>query len=82
MSKLLELLQQFGLSPNVAKAYLALIKSNPATGYELSAQSGIPRSAIYNVLNRLESIGIVSSLGESPKTQYQQDGRMNEIQGA
>tara|TARA_B110000438_G_scaffold25758_1_gene24227 strand:+ start:2078 stop:2872 length:795 start_codon:yes stop_codon:yes gene_type:complete len=67
MSKLLELLQQFGLSSNVAKAYLALIKNNPATGYELSAQSGIPRSAIYNVLNRLESIGIVSSLGESPK---------------
>ena len=67
MSKLIELLQHFGLSSNAAKAYVALLKFNPATGYELSSQSGIPRSAIYTVLNRLESIGIVNSIGESPK---------------
>ena len=67
MSKLIELLQRFGLSANAAKAYLALLKSNPATGYEISSQSGIPRSAIYTVLNRLESIGIVNSIGESPR---------------
>tara|TARA_B100000029_G_scaffold111014_2_gene102983 strand:- start:12514 stop:13311 length:798 start_codon:yes stop_codon:yes gene_type:complete len=67
MTKLLELLQQFGLSTNAAKAYIALLKNNPATGYEISSQSGIPRSAIYTVLNRLESIGIVNSVGDTPK---------------
>ena len=67
MSKLIELLQHFGLSANAAKAYLALLKYNPATGYEISSQSGIPRSAIYSILNRLEAIGIVNSVGESPK---------------
>ena len=67
MSKLIELLQQFGLSANAAKAYVNLLKYNPATGYELSSQSDIPRSAIYSVLNRLESIGIVNSVGQSPK---------------
>ena len=67
MSKLIELLQQFGLSVNAAKAYVNLLKYNPATGYELSSQSGIPRSAIYSILNRLESIGIVNSVGQSPK---------------
>lgn len=67
MSKLIELLQNFGLSLNAAKAYVSLLKNNPATGYEISAQSGIPRSAIYTVLNRLESIGIVNSVGDSPK---------------
>jgi sugar-specific transcriptional regulator TrmB len=44
-----------------------LLKFNPATGYEISAQSGIPRSAIYSVLNRLQSIGIVNAVGDSPK---------------
>ncbi|MBT3607815.1 MAG: TrmB family transcriptional regulator [Candidatus Marinimicrobia bacterium] len=67
MSKLIELLQHFGLSANAAKAYLALLKYSPATGYEISSQSGIPRSAIYSILNRLETIGIVNSVGESPK---------------
>lgn len=67
MTKLLELLQQFGLSSNAAKAYVALLKNNPSTGYEISAQSGIPRSAIYTVLNRLQSLGIVNSVGDSPK---------------
>jgi len=67
MSKLIELLQHFGLSSNGAKAYLALLKYNPATGYEISSQSGIPRSAVYTVLNRLEAIGIVNSVGDSPK---------------
>jgi len=67
MTKLLELLQQFGLSANAAKAYVALVKNNPSTGYEISAQSGIPRSAIYTVLNRLQVLGIVNSVGDSPK---------------
>ena len=67
MLKLIELLQHFGLSSNAAKAYVALLKYNPATGYEISSQSGIPRSAIYSVLNRLESMGIVNSVGDSPK---------------
>jgi len=67
MSKLIELLQHFGLSANAAKAYVALLKYNPSTGYEISSQSGIPRSAIYSILNRLETIGIVNSVGESPK---------------
>ena len=35
MSKLIELLQHFGLSANAAKAYVALLKYNPATGYEI-----------------------------------------------
>jgi len=67
MSKLIELLQHFGLSANAAKAYVALLKYNPSTGYEISSQSGIPRSAIYSILNRLESIGIVNSVSGSPK---------------
>jgi sugar-specific transcriptional regulator TrmB len=64
---LVELLQEFGLSTNSAKTYLSLLNNNPATGYEICTQSGIPRSAIYSVLGKLEALGIVNSLGNAPK---------------
>ncbi|MFQ6606477.1 MAG: TrmB family transcriptional regulator [Fidelibacterota bacterium] len=66
---IIEVLQEFGLSGNAAKAYTALLKQNPSTGYEISIQAGIPRSAIYSVLNQLKTKGLVNSIGESP-TRY------------
>lgn len=67
MSKIIDLLKEFGLSKNSARAYMALLKKNPVTGYEISSESGIPRSAIYSVLRKLESNGIINSIGDSPK---------------
>jgi len=64
---IVDLLLEFGLSTNASKAYVALLRNNPATGYEISTQSGIPRSAIYSVLNRLSSMGLINSVGDSPK---------------
>ena len=55
MLEIIKNLEQFGLSTNAARAYCSLLKSNPATGYEISSQAGIPRSAVYNVLSKLES---------------------------
>ncbi len=59
-------LTQLGFTQNESKAYLALLKQHPATGYEISQNSGVPRSAIYDVLKRLELNGIVSSEGTRP----------------
>ena len=67
MSKIINLLKEFGLSINAAKTYIALLKKNPITGYEISTQSGVPRSAVYSILKQLESIGIINSLEDSPK---------------
>ncbi|HJL75539.1 MAG TPA: helix-turn-helix domain-containing protein [Candidatus Marinimicrobia bacterium] len=61
------LLERFGFSANAAKAYLSLVNSNPATGYEVSKYSGIPRSAIYGTLTNMEKMGIVSAEGGTPK---------------
>ena len=58
--RLIRALNQFGFTTSDAKAYMALLKSHPATGYELTASSGIPRSAIYNVLRRLEALNVVN----------------------
>lgn len=64
--KLLPALKSFGLTSNEAKAYLSLLQNNPATGYEISGKSGIPRSAIYEILKRLENSGIVSCVDSNP----------------
>ncbi len=64
---IVELLQKFGLSTNASRAYLSLLKNYPATGYEISTRSGIPRSAVYSVLNRLRSRGLISTDGQEPK---------------
>jgi len=67
--KLLPALKSFGFTSNEAKTYLSLLQNNPATGYEISGKSGIPRSAIYEILKRLESTGMVSSVDSNP-TRY------------
>ena len=67
MLKIIDLLKEFGLSTNASKAYISLLKNNPATGYEISSQAEIPRSAVYITLNKLEQIGIINSIGDSPK---------------
>jgi len=65
--EIIDLLNEFGLPANLGKTYVALLNNNPATGYEICTQSGVPRSAIYSVLNKLEALGIINSIGESPK---------------
>ena len=67
MLEIIKNLEHFGLSTNAARAYCSLLKSNPATGYEISSQANIPRSAVYNVLNKLESMGMISGMGDKPK---------------
>jgi len=67
--ELLPALKSFGFTTNEAKAYLSLLHRNPATGYEVSGNSGIPRSAIYEILKRLETTGMVSRVDTNP-TRY------------
>ena len=59
-------MNELGFTVTDAKAYVALLKNHPATGYELAARSGVPRSAVYNVLKRLEGIGLVAAVQDKP----------------
>lgn len=59
-------MKQLGFTASDARCYLTLLKSNPATGYELAASSSVPRSAIYTVLNRLLSRGLVNIIQKKP----------------
>lgn len=47
------MLTQIGFTEYEAKVYLALLQENPATGYQLSKKSGVPRSMVYETLGRL-----------------------------
>ncbi len=63
-------LQELGFSEYEAKAYVALLKNSPATGYQISKESGVPRSMIYEVLNKLVARGAALSSPAERTTLY------------
>ena len=63
---ILDSLTELGFSTNEARAYKGLLMESPATGYEIAQRAGIPRSAIYAVLKRLEDDGLVARVEETP----------------
>lgn len=63
-------LMKIGFSEYEAKAYVALLRESPVTGYQLSKQSGVPRSMIYEVLGKLTARGAAMMLRKSDATQY------------
>ncbi len=60
-------MKKLGFTIYEAKAYISLLQNNPATRYELSKNSGVPRSAIYDVIRKLEAIGAVNGLYTEPQ---------------
>lgn len=60
-------MKKLGFTAYEAKAYISLLKKNPATRYELSKNSGVPRSAIYDTIRKLETIGAVNGTYTEPK---------------
>ncbi len=63
-------LMALGFSEYEAKAYLALLRENPVTGYQLSKLSGVPRSMIYEVIGKLIARGAAMSLRQDDVTRY------------
>ena len=62
-------LEGLGLSRNEALAYLTLLEDDGdqgITGYEVAARSGIPRSAVYTVLRKLEALGAAFAASTDP----------------
>jgi sugar-specific transcriptional regulator TrmB len=59
-------LEQLGFSTYEARVYLGLLQQNPATGYQLGKLSGVPRSRIYETLERLTAKGFAIALQTDP----------------
>lgn len=65
---LIDQLMALGLTEYESKVYLALLHANPATGYQISKEAGIPRSMVYEALGRLEARGaVLKTLEEKAK---------------
>src|SRR3954447_12862902 len=62
MADTVALLQQLGFGGYEARAYIALLQRNPLNGDELAKASGVPRSNVYTVLQKLEERGAVARL--------------------
>jgi HTH-type transcriptional regulator, sugar sensing transcriptional regulator len=69
-SALLDKLKELGFNTYEAKVYVALLKHHPATGYEISKESGVPQARAYDTLKSLQTANIVVSNGEPKRITY------------
>ena len=63
-------LTAIGFTDNEAKVYVALLRDSPATGYQLSKRTGIPRSMVYEALGRLQLRGAALTTDGERATLY------------
>lgn len=63
-------LMAIGFTEYEAKVFTALLAEHPATGYQISKQSGVPRSMIYEALGRLYARGAVLRADDRRATLY------------
>lgn len=66
MEKIVAEIQKLGFSQYESKAYISLLQNSPITGYELSKRSTVPRSMIYEVINKLVERGAVYTIPSDP----------------
>jgi sugar-specific transcriptional regulator TrmB len=68
--KIVESLQELGLSLYEARLYLGLLTGGPQNGNELSRTSGVPSSKVYAMLERLAAEGVVASTRRGSTVEY------------
>jgi sugar-specific transcriptional regulator TrmB len=68
--RVVESLQELGLSLYEARLYLGLLTGGPQNGNELSRTSGVPSSKVYAMLERLASDGVVARTRRGNTVEY------------
>jgi HTH-type transcriptional regulator, sugar sensing transcriptional regulator len=59
-------LHALGFTDYETRAYLALLKDSPATAYQVSKESGLPRANVYPALESLTNKGAAQPVTETP----------------
>ncbi|WMT40942.1 helix-turn-helix domain-containing protein [Paenibacillus sp. D2_2] len=59
MEKVIQLLKSFNFTESESKVYISLLKNGAGTGYEISKNSAVPRSKVYNILEILMEKGCI-----------------------
>jgi HTH-type transcriptional regulator, sugar sensing transcriptional regulator len=70
MSNLVERWMDVGFTEYEAKAYVALLRLGSATGYQVAKESGVPRSMVYEILNKLVARGAVATQSFTEAVRY------------
>ena len=70
MSTMVERLVEIGFTEYEAKAYVALLRLGPASGYQVAKESRVPRSTIYEVLAKLVMRGAVLTQSFAEQVRY------------
>lgn len=65
-----EILKNLGLSEKEAKTYLAILELGSATIKPISDKAGIKRTSIYNFIDKLVSLGLISQSTIRNRTHY------------
>jgi sugar-specific transcriptional regulator TrmB len=68
--ELVDKLRKIGFSEYEARAYLALLRKSPITGYRLAKLSDVPRSVIYKIAARLTARGAAVKLSSDGAIKY------------
>lgn len=70
VNNITEQIKTLGFSEYEAKAYVCLLKIQPATAYELSQESGIPSSKIYEIIAKLIDKKVFILVEKGKKKKY------------
>ena len=77
---LIETLQQLGFTQYEGQCYVGLLREHPLNGSQLSTICGVPRSMVYQTLNRLEEKAAVVRLrGEDGEPQQYEPVAPNQV---
>jgi len=65
------ILERIGLTPGEIKAYLALLRLGPSSTGPLAKRSGVSRSKLYSVMDKLEKKGLASHIEQGGVMRFQ-----------
>ncbi len=63
-------LKPLGMTESEIEVYISLIRRGPMTVSQISEESGVHRTNIYTILNKLENMGLVSHSHEGNRKKY------------
>lgn len=75
----LTLLRQYGLSQNEARVYMFLLKKIEGSAYEVSQALTIPKTTVYDTLEGLKTLGLVTSFQKNG-TRFYTPESLNRLQ--
>lgn len=66
----MNLLESLGISANESACYLRLVENGECSAIQMAEMTGLGRTNVYHLLERLKDRGVVEKIGEGRKTKF------------